>query len=352
MSQKILFTNDMSAALNEVLAQEKYNKLFVVTDVNVDTCVLPLLNEIPAIKDATKIVIKSGDVNKTVESLMQVWRGLGENGGTRHSLVLNIGGGMVTDLAGFAASTFKRGVRFINIPTTLLAAVDAAVGGKTGINFNGLKNEVGVFNEAQAVIISTLFFKTLPHAELKSGYAEMLKHGLLKGEECFRRLLAFDLDNPDIDKLLELLKESVLVKKQVVEEDPHEHGIRRALNLGHTVGHAFESMAMQRKSPIPHGYAVAWGMVVELVLANMKEHFSSEILHSVAQFVKANYGTFNITCDDYDALITLMQHDKKSHEGELNFTLLGAPGDIRIDRIATPDDTKVALDIYRDLFGL
>lgn len=349
MSQSVIFTNEINNALDNVLSNENFNKLFVLTDTNTSRFVLPKFSETLSKYNATNITIQAGDTNKNVESLCHVWEQLGNNGATRRSLLVNIGGGMVTDLGGFAASTFKRGIRFINIPTTLLSAVDAAVGGKTGINFNGLKNEVGVFNEADTVIISTATLDTLPGEEVKSGFAEMLKHGLLSNIDSFNKLLDYDFDNHNPDRLLDLLEESVNVKRDIVRQDPHEKGLRRALNLGHTVGHAFESLAMKRKSPIPHGYAVAWGMIVELVLSHMQLRFDSSILHRYATFVYDNYGSFNITCEDYPALIDLMRHDKKSDSGEINLSLLGAIGDIRINCVASEDDMKSALDIYRDL---
>lgn len=349
MSQKIIFTNEVNRALDEVLGAMSFNKVFFLTDSNTSRFVAPKFGETLNKYNATEITINAGDVNKNVESLAHVWKRLGEQGGTRHSVLVNLGGGMVTDLGGFAASTFKRGIKFVNVPTTLLSAVDAAVGGKTGINFNGLKNEVGVFNEADAVIISTLPFATLPIEEVKSGFAEMLKHSLLSNSATFEKLLAYDFNNSHGDELLYLLEESVNVKREIVRQDPHEKGLRRALNLGHTVGHAFESLAMERKAPIPHGYAVAWGMIVELVLSHMQLGFSSDILHRYARFVYENYGAFHITCDDYPALISLMRHDKKSQCGEMNFSLLSDVGAIKIDCEATEDDVKTALDIYRDL---
>lgn len=349
MAQNIIFTNEVNQALEQVLESMDFNKLFVLTDVNTAHFVMPKFGTSLSKYGATNISIKAGDVSKNVESLTQVWKQLGEGGGTRRSLLVNLGGGMVTDLGGFAASTFKRGIKFINIPTTLLSSVDAAVGGKTGINFNGLKNEVGVFNEADAVIISTMPLFTLPIEEVKSGFAEMLKHGLLSGREVFERLLAYDFSKYNADELLVLLEESVNVKREIVRQDPHEKGLRRALNLGHTVGHAFESMAMKRQNPIPHGYAVAWGMIVELVLSHMQLGFDSDMLHRYADFVYSNYGAFHITCDDYPELISLMRHDKKSNSGEMNFSLLSGVGEIRINCEATEDDVKAALDIYRDL---
>lgn len=350
--QQIIFSNNVSNAIDNILSNLSFNKLFVLTDENTATHVLPLLMDNKHIAEAQHISIKAGDLNKNIESTAHVWQQLGEKGATRKSLMINLGGGVVTDLGGFAASTFKRGISFINIPTTLLSAVDAAVGGKTGINFCGLKNEIGVFNEASAVIISTLFLKTLSGDEIKSGFAEMLKHGLLKGEETYRRLLNYDFENSDDEHLLALLKESVEVKAEVVKADPHEKGIRRALNLGHTAGHAFESLAMQRLSPIPHGYAVAWGLIVELTLSNMLKGFPSSVIQEIASFIYENYGAFHISCNDYNTILELMRHDKKSEHGEFNFSLLENIGQVTVNCEVSADDVKNALDIYQDLMHL
>lgn len=347
--QQLLFTNDIDSALTKVVDVARYNKIFLLVDTNVNHCVLPAIESNPILANAVRIEIKSGDINKNLATLSTVWQQLGDKGATRDSLLINLGGGVVTDLGGYAASTFKRGIDFINIPTTLLGAVDAAVGGKTGINFNGLKNEIGVFREANAVIISTRFLRSLPIEEIKSGYAEMLKHGLLSNKESFYQLLNFDFQNVDFDTLLDLLQQSVMVKENIVKEDPHEQGLRRALNLGHTAGHAFESMALKRMHPIPHGYAVAWGLIIEIVLSHIKFKFDSVLLQQIADYIYTNYGAFHITCDDYDTLIATMRHDKKSHHGELNFTLLGDIGDVRVDCDVSADDVSAALDIYRDL---
>ena len=352
--QDLIFSNDVASQLDALV--EKYNpsKLFVLVDANTRELVLPkLATESKAVANASVIMIESGDVNKNIESLMHIWSQLIEEGATRKSLMINLGGGVITDIGGFAGATFKRGIRFINVPTTLLSAVDAAVGGKTGINFHGYKNEIGAFCEAEAVIISTCFLMTLSKEELLSGYAEMLKHGLISNADTYNRLLAKDVANIDTEEMLQLLEESVMVKKRVVEEDPTEKGIRRALNLGHTAGHAFESLALQRKSPIPHGYAVVWGLVVELVLSHMQLQFSSNELSRLAGYIYENYGAFNISCNDYQALIEFMRHDKKNDSAnEINFTMLKNIGDIHIDCIATEDDIKTALDIYRDFMHI
>lgn len=352
-NQQIVFTNEVDSALSYLLRGVVYNRIFLITDSKIEAEVLPAFGTNPSVlTDAQRIVIPSGEKYKTIETVMNVWQQLQQNGATRKSIIINIGGGVVTDLGGFAASTFKRGLRFINIPTTLLSAVDAAVGGKTGVNFNGLKNEIGVFNEACGVIISTRFLNTLSKEEIKSGYAEMIKHALLLSAEELNRLLNFDISCADYGDLLPMLAKSVKVKRDIVEKDPQEQGLRRALNLGHTVGHAFESMALMRGKPIPHGYAVAWGVVVELVLSHMIEKFDSALLNRVAEYICKMYGAFYITCDDYPQLNALMQHDKKSEHGELNFTLLKAPGDILTGCVVRKQDVEAALDIYRDLMHI
>ena len=355
MSQKLIFTNHVFDAFDELAASYGTAKVFVLVDDNTFTQVLPLFqNQSKAVDSATVITTAAGDSHKSLDALSGIWHKLTQAGATRGSVLINLGGGMVTDMGGFAAATFKRGIHFINIPTTLLAAVDASVGGKTGINFAGLKNEIGSFAEADAVIISTEFFNTLPMQEILSGYAEMLKHGLLQDKATFDALLAYDITDSnkkaDPDKLLALIEQSVGIKKKVVDADPHERGIRKALNLGHTIGHAFESMAMERESPIPHGYAVAWGLVVELILSHMKLSFPADTLHSFAAFVKENYGSYPLECKDYPHLIELMAHDKKNVSPDaINFTLLASIGDIRINQTAGTEDIKAALDIFRDL---
>lgn len=351
--QDLIFSNDVASQLDALV--EKYNpsKLFVLVDANTRELVLPQLEGALVLENASIITINAGDVNKNIESLTYIWNQLVEGGATRKSMLINLGGGVITDIGGFAGATFKRGIRFINIPTTLLSAVDAAVGGKTGINFYGFKNEIGAFCEAEAVIISTRFLATLSNEELLSGYAEMLKHGLISNADIYNRLFSNDVVNIEAEDMLQLLRESVMVKKRVVEEDPTEKGIRRALNLGHTAGHAFESLALQRNKPIPHGYAVAWGLVVELVLSHMHLQFPSNELTRLATYIYDNYGAFNITCDDYQALIEFMRHDKKNDSAnEINFTMLKNVGDIHIDCIASEEDIKTALDIYRDFMHI
>jgi len=347
MNQRVIISTHLENELVTALSECEHDKLFVLTDdTTLEKC-LPVLKPFYCLKNMQVITIPASDSHKDIESLMKVWQGLQAGGASRHSCLINLGGGMVTDLGGFAASTFKRGINFINIPTTLLAMVDASVGGKTGINFGGLKNEIGVFNDSKFVILDTEFLKTLDEANVCSGYAEMLKHGLISTDKMWEELVSFDLASPDLKQLQRMVGDSVKVKERIVEQDPHEKGIRKALNLGHTFGHAFESWALKRK-PILHGYAVAFGLIPELYLSVAKTGFPTEKMRQTVSFIKENYGTLNITCDDYDELIELMQHDKKNQNGIINFTMLGGIGDIRINQTATTEEIKEALDFFRE----
>ena len=345
--QKVVISEHLELSLNEAIDSCEHDRMFILADETTRRCCLPVVEGFAALRDAKRITIGATDTHKTLESLAHVWEELGAGGGTRHSLLINIGGGMVTDLGGFAASTFKRGINYINIPTTLLSMVDASVGGKTGINFRGLKNEIGVFNNASTVILDTQFLKTLDAENICSGYAEMLKHGLINNEAMWAELMNFDVEAPDLKLLNKMVGESVAVKERIVTEDPTEKGIRKALNLGHTAGHAFESLALQRK-PVLHGYAVAWGLICELYLSCIKTGFPTDKMRQTVRYIQEHYGKMDITCDDYPALLELMTHDKKNVAGIINFTLLGGIGDIRIDQTATKEEICEALDFYRE----
>jgi len=357
MESKLIFSNNVADALAEIVDELTPSGVFVHIDTNTEKFVLPILETTSDIvHDAVKIVSASGDPNKTIESVAKVWQKLGAAGATRKALLINVGGGVVTDMGGFAAATYKRGINFVNIPTTLLGAVDASVGGKTGVNFDGLKNQVGAFALPYATVISTIFFGTLTNHEVLSGYAEMIKHALLKDEKTFSEVLKYDpaLPPKTPDELLNLLHDSVLIKQSIVDQDPREEGLRKVLNLGHTVGHAFESFAMNdRHLPLAHGFAVAQGLVVESVLSNMILGFDSTALHRLADFVRTNYTPFEITCDDYPRLLEYMHHDKKNQTStDICFTLLAAIGDPRYDIVVPEKEICAALDIYRDLMGL
>jgi 3-dehydroquinate synthase len=230
--------------------------------------------------------------------------------------------------------------------------VDASVGGKTGFNFGGLKNEIGVFRNASSVILDTIFLQTMDQENLLSGYAEMLKHGLISNEQTLTELLMFDIEQPNLQQLQQMVAESVQVKQRIVQEDPTEQGIRKALNLGHTIGHAFEALSLSHNAhrfvPVLHGYAVAWGLVCELYLSTVKTGFPVDRMRQTVRFIFEHYGRMAITCDDYPTLLELMTHDKKNIAGQINFTLSGGVGDILINQTATKSEIEEALDFYRE----
>ena len=396
MQQQIIISNDIEHDLATAVAESEHDRVFVLTDDTTHECCLPKVAALLAQYDAVPITIAHGDQHKTLAALGDVWTALQQGGATRHSLLINLGGGMITDLGGFAAATFKRGINFINIPTTLLAMVDAAVGGKTGINFGGLKNEIGAFADARFVIINTCFLDTLDAENLCSGYAEMLKHALISDERMWAEHVNFDLSQPDLSELQRMVAESIAVKERIVAEDPHEHGIRKALNFGHTIGHALEEFALQQatlsggavvsarllplarartaptnqttggaaisarllplarartapeKKPLLHGYAVAFGLIGELYMSARKAGFPTERLHQTARFIRENYAQTEFTCNDYPTLLNLMRHDKKNTSGVINFTLLHNIGDIRINQTATDEEIREALDFIRE----
>lgn len=341
-----IISSDICQDLNLLLQEYDYDILFVLTDTNTkNNCLQVLQKKVPAINNAIQLSIPAGDEHKTIETAIYLWSELGKNGATRHSLFLNLGGGMITDLGGFVASTYKRGIKYINVSTTLLGAVDAAIGGKTAINFNGLKNEIGVFQLPAQVIVATDFFTTLNSDNLLSGYAEMIKHALISSAEDWKKTLNFDVQAFNNEELTLLLKRNIEIKTQIVEKDPKEQGIRKALNFGHTIGHAIESYFYTTPHPVLHGYAVLWGMVAELYLSHIKLGFPKTILIDMLSFTKQNYGLPVISCKSYDTLYQLMMHDKKNLDIQhINFTLLSDIGKIVIDQTATKEEIFEAID--------
>lgn len=350
--QKVIKSTDLNKDLSDILSRLSFDKLFLLTDENTERLCYPLVKDNAQIAKAGKIIIKAGDDNKNIETLSSIWKYLSENGATRHSLLINLGGGMLTDIGGFAAASFKRGIKCINIPTTLLGAVDAAVGGKTGINFNGLKNEIGAFAPAETVLIDSAFFKSLDHQNFLSGYAEMIKHGLIDSDKEWQATMSFDTEEIDYETLKQLVVDSVGVKERIVEIDPFERGIRKALNLGHTIGHAFESMSYKLNKPVQHGYAVAWGIICELYLSHRFCGFPKEKMYKTIYFIKDNYHGFYFDCDHYERLYEYMKHDKKNESDTVNFTFLSDVGKIEINQTASKEDIFDAIDFLRESVGL
>ena len=351
--QKVVICKDLKSELQDFLFSLKYDKLFILMDTNTKEKCFPLVEDIPAFQKAPILVMEAGDMNKGFVSLAQIWTALSNEGASRNSLLVNLGGGMITDMGGFAGATFKRGIRTINIPTTLMASVDAAVGGKTGINFNGLKNEVGSFYPPECVFIDCEFLRTIDRDNLLSGYAEMIKHALISSMDIYASVLLFDLDAKiDYAFLNRMVAQSVAVKERIVEEDPKEHGIRKALNFGHTIGHAYESLSFKKDRPLLHGHAVAAGIVSELYLSHKVCGFPMEKLSQVVYYLKEYYPAFVFDCKDYDTLYELMTHDKKNEAGIINFTLLSQVGDVQINQQVSKEKILESLDFYRESFGV
>ena len=349
ITSEIFFTEEIEEKLSEIIDKYAPRKVYLATESTVNELCRPQIQDLLDKREIREVVIPAGEQNKKIESAALIWEFLSKNGADRKSLLLNFGGGMLTDLAGFAAATFKRGIDFVNIPTTLLAQVDASVGGKTGINFNGLKNEVGAFREPNAVLINVNFLKTLDHKNFMSGFAEMIKHGLIRSTDHIAELKAFDPNRFHYKKLEEIITHSVDVKKYFVESDPTEKGIRKALNFGHTVGHAVESLAMEQQRPLLHGFAVAAGIVTELFLSVRKKGFPVDESNSVTQWITRNYGKFEFDKADIERLFDLITHDKKNVEGRINFTLLTEPGKVEINQDCSRHEILEALEFYRDL---
>lgn len=349
--QKVVICKDMRKELQEFLSALNYDRLFILTDTNTREKCYPLVKDIPAFQGTPVLVTEADDTHKSLECLCQIWSYLSNHGASRHSLLVNLGGGMITDMGGFAGATFKRGIRTINIPTTLMASVDAAVGGKTGINFNGLKNEIGSFYPPLCVFIDCEFLRTLDRDNILSGYAEMIKHGLISSMENYTSVMLYDIDTMNYSYLNQLVGQSVAVKERIVTEDPKEQGIRKALNFGHTIGHAYESLSFKQAHPILHGHAVAAGIVSELFLSHKLCGFPMEKVRQVVYYIKEYYPPFPFGCKDYDTLHEFMTHDKKNEGGIINFTLLAQVGDVRINQSVNKETILESLDFYRESFG-
>jgi len=350
MNTSVIITQSLGEEVTQCIARLHPDSVFVLVDTNTNTYCLPVFRQ-TWLQPFSLIDIAAGDDHKNAESLAHVWQLLSAGKATRNSLLINLGGGMITDLGGFAASTFKRGIRYINIPTTLLGAVDAAVGGKTGINFNGLKNEVGVIRQAEAVILFPPFFSTLDERNMLSGYAEMLKHALLKSYDEWRAIITIDFQSVDYQRLGILIQHSIEIKEDIVRQDPVEKNIRKALNLGHTIGHAFESFSYTTNYPLLHGYAVAFGLACELYLSHVKLGFPKEPLQQLIQIIKENYGIIHFGCAHYETLYELMTHDKKNDASGVNFTLLSDIGQIQINQHSEKDVIFESFDFLRESLG-
>ncbi len=352
-----MFTFDLDLALREATALYTKEQIFILMDENTQRFCLPEIEKTLTFVPSHRFALPSGENKKSLETVSLIWDWLIQEKATRHSLLLILGGGVLCDMGGFAAATYMRGIPFVNIPTTLLSAVDAGEGGKTGVNYKGLKNYIGLFAKPTVSIVYPPFLQTLPTREILSGFAEMLKHALIASPLELAQILAFEPHSigeiTEESTFAELLRRSMEIKNYVVEQDPEEKDLRKTLNFGHTIGHALEEYYLsQEVSPqggakgglLSHGEAVAHGIVAELYLSFMKLGFDKEVLRKVTHFIREIYGKITCPCKDYDVLIELMKHDKKGVQGEINCTLLAMVGNCRINQTISEEEMKEALD--------
>ncbi len=344
------FEAEVYTQLNNYLTTAKHSSYFILVDTNThDHCLANFMGQITADVSFEVIEIEAGEINKNIETCSGVWNVLSELGADRKSLLINLGGGVVTDLGGFVACTFKRGISYINVPTTLLAMVDASVGGKTGVDLGNLKNMVGVISESEMVLVDPNFLTTLPFTELRSGFAEMLKHGLIKDKDYWNRLSNIeDLTTEDLNNLIH---ESVIIKNEIVLVDPTEQNIRKFLNFGHTLGHAIESYFLtdERKTTLLHGEAIAIGMITEAYLAKELLGLKDAELKNICAIFSKIYPKVDIPKEDYQPIIDLLIFDKKNVGGKVLFVLLNEIGDAKFN-CEVPQDLLVAsLDFYNSL---
>lgn len=344
--------------LSSLLSDLPKGQLFVLTDSHTKVHCLPLFAESIGNFSYHLLTLEAGEVTKNLTSVQLVWDFLLKHRATREAVLVNLGGGMITDLGGFAAATYMRGIRFVNIPTTLLAMVDASSGGKTGFDYKGVKNAIGTFTPPLATLIHLDFLRTLPAEELLSGFAEMLKHALIASPKEWIKLLQLAQEELPQEQFIEALSStgalqaSIQIKENVVSQDPHEAGLRKILNFGHTVGHAIESTMLHHTTPhytmlhhTSHGYCVLWGMVAEVYLSVVHTGCPREVLQQLTQIMLQWYGKPQCDCKQRDQLIQRMYQDKKNNANQTpNFTLLRDVGEPIINQHLTEEDINEALE--------
>lgn len=332
-----------SASFNSLLSTKyKNSKKIVIVDENTQEVCWPfVLTNFEALKDAEVILLPAGEDNKVMEVCFQVWEAFTNYHIQRNDVVINLGGGVVTDMGGFIASVYKRGIDFINIPTSLLAMVDASVGGKTGINLGAHKNQLGTFSLPELTICDPSFLQTLEQRQVQSGKAEMIKHGLIASASFFNELLEEDNSIPSE----ELIGKAIQIKADIVDSDFKEQGERKKLNFGHTIGHSLEGFLVNNRVEITHGECVAWGMLVESYLSQEHAELSKEELETIEKLIRKNYAPIKIEEADFEILLHLMRQDKKNEGGKINFTLLNAIGKSTIDYQLDEEEVVKALGV-------
>ncbi len=342
MADRVILTGDIRSGLTQFLNQGNYNRVAILADENTRRHCLPLIDN--ALNKFDLILIPSGEHHKNLTTCETIWGKMTGTALDRKSLMINLGGGVIGDMGGFCAATYKRGLDFINIPTTLLAMVDASVGGKSGIDFLGYKNHIGLFVSPAAVMIDPVFLKTLPENELRSGFAEVIKHSLIADADYWKKIVTLGFHQ---QPWAEHIAHSVKIKSSVVERDPRESGLRKILNFGHTLGHAIESYFLEIiRKPILHGEAVAAGMICELFLSSEFNGLDPSDARSAVDYLSNTFGKLPIDLDMAGKIVSLTRQDKKNENGELRFSLLKKIGDASFNIPITPGQSENALIKY------
>ena len=329
----VYFDSKGYETLAEMLKPSHYSKIFILVDENTSQYCLPhLLNHLATEIEIEIIELEVGEIHKNIATCTEVWGALSDLGGDRKSILINLGGGVISDLGGFVACTFKRGIDFINIPTTLLSMVDASIGGKNGVDLGNLKNQIGIIREPKAVIVDTQFLSTLPQNEMRSGLAEMLKHGLIFDKKYWDKFK--DLKSLNTDNLNELIHQSIEIKNEIVCEDLTENGIRKSLNFGHTLGHAIESYFLENdnKTSLLHGEAIAVGMILESFISREKGLLKNEEYQEIKYIINDIFERIEFTQNEIEKIIELLIFDKKNEFGKVQFALLDGIGKIKINQ--------------------
>jgi len=344
----IHFNANCYTALNNYIEGNNFSSIFILVDSNTyNHCLSHFLAELKTELTIEIIQIEAGEQHKTIETCLGVWQTLSDFGADRKTLLLNLGGGVVTDLGGFIGCTYQRGISFINIPTTLLAMVDASIGGKNGVDLGTIKNQIGIIKTPDMVLIDTEFLNTLSPREMRSGLAEMLKHGLIYDQDYYYTLVQLPkLTLADLDQLI---YDSVIIKKDIVEQDPTEQHLRKTLNYGHTLGHAIESYYLNHDTKaLLHGEAIAIGMVLEAYLSSEILGFSKDNLNAIKDNTIKLYGKTEILKADFSPIIDLMKFDKKNTNGIINFVLLDKIGKAKINQQASNDLIINSFNFYNE----
>ncbi|MDR6302166.1 3-dehydroquinate synthase [Mesonia maritima] len=345
----IHFGQENYVTLNVVIEEINPSKIFILTDSNTQEHCLAFFLQFISTSIAIEVIeIEPGEEHKNIETCQGVWKTLTEFNADRKALFINLGGGVVTDLGGFVASTFKRGIKFINIPTSLLAMVDASVGGKTGVDLGNLKNQIGVFQDPVVTLIDVSYLATLPQNHLKSGLAEMLKHGLICDENYWEKLS--DLSQLNLTDLEKLIYHSVEIKTSVVEEDQHENGNRKILNFGHTLGHAIESYSLnsEERETLLHGEAIAIGLILESYLSSKILNLPEDKAEEIKSVILQTFKKVDFTSKEIQSICELLVFDKKNSHGNVNFVLLHQIGTPQIDCKVSEKLIYEAFEFYKN----